>query len=202
MDHRIDAILTAWFGTPDESPEAVAKRWFVRDPGFDESLRARLGDDHAAAGRGELDAWAVTARGALALVILLDQLSRNLYRDDPRAFANDAHALAIARAALAGGLDRELDWNQRVFLVMPLMHDESAAVQAEAVAQFAGLAEAAAQAGASAEQRKQLVNTLDFAERHAAIVHRFGRFPHRNAALGRVSTAEEAEFLQQPGSSF
>ena len=202
MDPRIDALLTAWFGRPDEPVGAVRARWFTRDPAFDASLRDRFGADHAAAATGALDGWAATPRGALALVVLLDQLSRNLYRDDARAFAQDAHALAITRGALARGDDAALAWIERYVLLMPFMHAEDRATQVESVATFRALRDAAVAAAATADDVKALDTALDYAEQHAAIVARFDRYPHRNAVLGRASTAEELAFLEEPGSRF
>jgi uncharacterized protein (DUF924 family) len=137
---------------------------------------------------GELDAWAAGARGALALVILLDQVPRNLSRGDPRAFAGDAKALAVTKDALGRGLDRELSQAERMFLHLPLEHCEDLRDQELCVELMGRLDE-------NPKWR-------DYALRHRDIIKRFGRFPHRNAALGRESTAEEEAFLQEPGSSF
>jgi uncharacterized protein (DUF924 family) len=201
-DPRIDEILTAWFGAPDETPEARAKRWFVPDPAYDAELRSRFGDLVTAAARGELDAWQATPRGALALVILLDQMSRNIYRGTARAFAQDARALAITRAALAAGHEKSLGWDERAMLLMPFEHTEDRDTQRESVAAFEALHTEAIAAGAPEATIKGLATALDFARRHAAIIDRFGRYPHRNAILERTSTGEEVEFLQQPGSRF
>jgi uncharacterized protein (DUF924 family) len=202
MDPRIDELLTAWFGAPGEPPATTRTRWFSRDPAWDDELRRRFGALHAEAVAGALDAWAATPRGALALVVLIDQLSRNLHRDDPRAFAHDARALAITRGARAGGLDAKLSWLERYVLLMPFMHAEDRAGQDEGVAAFHALHDEAVTAGAPASDVGALAAAVDYAERHAAIVARFGRFPHRNAVLGRPSTPDEVEFLKQPGSSF
>lgn len=174
----MEDVLTFWFADPD--------RAWRKDPAFDEEIRRRFGDLHAAVVRGEHEAWRTTPRGALAYVIVLDQFSRNLYRGDPRAFAADAQARAAAAEAVAAGHDQALTTAERGFLYMPFMHSEALADQDRAVALFRPLG------GAS----------LEFAERHRDIVARFGRFPHRNAVLGRASTPEEAAFLTQPGSSF
>jgi uncharacterized protein (DUF924 family) len=202
MDPRIEEVLSAWFGPPDETPEARGKRWFVADPAYDAELRDRFGDLVASAARGELDAWQATPRGALALVILLDQLSRNIYRGTARAFAQDARALAVTRAALAAGHEKSLDWTERTMLLMPFQHAEDRDTQRESVAAFDALHAEAVAAGAPEDRVKSLANAADFARRHAAIIDRFGRYPHRNATLERTSTGEEVEFLQQPGSRF
>jgi uncharacterized protein (DUF924 family) len=201
-DPRIDDLLSFWFGPPDQTPEARGKRWFMRDAVLDEEIRARYGALAEAAAAGQLAGWLDNPRGSLALVVLLDQFSRNLYRDSPRAFAQDPQALAITRAALGRGHERALSWLERYMLLMPFMHAEDVAVQRESVAVFEELLAEAIAAGASASDLAALTTALDFARRHAAIVERFGRYPHRNAVLGRPSTDEELEFLRQPGSSF
>ncbi len=192
MDVRIDDVLELWFG--DRSPETY-RRWFVRDAAFDAEIRAKFGELQATAATGALDAWRSTARGALALVVLFDQFPRNLFRDDPRAFATDAKALGVTQELIASGRFTELPPVDRVIALMPLMHSEDRAVQRESVTQFEALA--AAHPGDA-----MFANSADYAKKHAAIVERFGRFPHRNAVLGRESTAEETEFLKQRGSSF
>lgn len=189
MDEQ-QALLEFWFGPPDAAAEARAV-WFAPDPAFDETLRHRFGALQARAGRGELDHWADTVPGALALVLLLDQLPRNLNRGLAAAFACDAKARAVARHAVSRGLDQALPPVQRQFLYLPFEHSESLAEQEEAVRLFAALPE-----GSFRD------NCVDFARRHHAIVARFGRFPHRNRALARPSTADEEEFLKEPGSSF
>lgn len=196
MDPRIDELITAWFEGD------VPARWFRRDAAFDEVLRKRFGAVQAEAAAGTLDGWAATGRGSLALVILLDQLPRNLYRDDPRAFAQDPHALRITRAALAKDLDRELGWLERYVLLMPFMHAEDREAQRESVARFGALRMEAEEGIAPEAVRGMLAGALDWAERHAVIVERFGRYPHRNDVLGRTSTDEERAFLLEPGSRF
>ena len=184
-------ILDFWFGRSgapgygDERPE-----WFRRDAGFDESIRTGFGDAiDAALGGGYAD-W-TDARGTLARVLLLDQFTRNSFRDTPRAFAGDALALALAREAIERGYDRSLIPVERWFLYMPFEHAEDRAAQAASVDLFTRLRDETGLAG-----------PLRWARRHAEIIHRFGRFPHRNAILGRVSTPEELAFLATPGSSF
>lgn len=201
-DAGIEDVLATWFGAPDETPETRGKRWFVPDPAFDAELRRRFGDLLESAARDELSAWRSTPRGSLALVILLDQLSRNIFRGTARAFAQDDQALAIARAAIAAGQDRALTFTERTFLILPFEHTEDRETQRESVAAFQALHAEAIAAGAPKAELDMLASGVDFARRHAAIIERFGRYPHRNAILERTSTGEEVEFLQQPGSRF
>lgn len=175
-------VLSFWFA------EAMSARWFVKDPAFDRLVRARLGRHHEAAGHGTYDDLRDDAGGCVALCVLLDQVPRNLFRDDPRAYACDDQALAVARHAFARGFDAALGRDQRLFLYMPLQHSERLADQDDCVRRIAALA---------AEPKR-----LDYAKRHRDIIARFGRFPHRNAVLGRVSTAAEEAFLTEPNSSF
>ena len=176
-----DSILHVWF------EELTAKQHFVKDATLDETIRARFGDTLEAAARCELFAWRDTAEGRLAEIIVLDQFSRNVYRDTPRAFAQDALALVLAQELVASTQDRSLPEAQRVFAYMPYMHSESALVHAQGVALFTQLG---------------IQDNLDFELRHKAIIDRFGRYPHRNAILARTSSAEELAFLSEPGSSF
>jgi len=175
------SVLAFWFD------ESTPQQWFARDDAFDAAIRARFAALHQAAARGELWRWRVDAPGRLAEIIVLDQFSRNLHRGGAGAFAQDAMALVLAQELVARGLDGRLPVAQRAFAYLPYMHSESAVVQQESLRLYTQLA--------------QPVN-LDFARRHADIVTRFGRYPHRNAALGRASTPEEIAFLRQPGSSF
>jgi uncharacterized protein (DUF924 family) len=201
QDSEVEEVLEFWFGALDSRGRADrehAARWYKRDAGFDAAIAQRFGALHAAAAQGERDAWLRSTRGRLALVIVLDQFSRNLHRGDPRSFACDPRALSAAREGVALGVDRSLALDERGFLYMPFMHSEELADQDRCVESFARLA--AEQT--DEELRKYVDNSLDYAERHRAIVRRFGRFPHRNAVLGRSSTPEELEFLTQPGSSF
>jgi uncharacterized protein (DUF924 family) len=198
---RAEEVLRFWFGAGDADVEA-RKRWFRPDAAFDEEIRRRFGADADAAARGDLDGWAADPRGALALVILLDQFPRNTHRGTDLAFAQDARALAVARAAIGAGADRALSFVERAMLYMPLMHSEDREVQAQSVAAFRALAEEATAAGAPQTVVDAATNASDFAGKHAEIIERFGRFPHRNAIVGRTSTGEEVEFLQQPGSRF
>ena len=201
-DERIDDVLEFWFGEPSEDPAARQARWFGRDPALDEQIRDRFGEliEHVAA--RALDAWKATPRGALARVIVLDQFPRNAYRDTPRAFVHDHRALAAVRDARERGHDARLSSIERTMLLMPYMHSEDVEVQREGVAAFEALHAAAVAAGASPAEISGLATAADFARRHAAIIERFGRFPHRNAILGRISTDDELAFLREPGSSF
>ncbi len=185
-----DDVLDFWFG-PRETRVAARAEWFRKDEAFDAEIRRRFGDLHARAARRELEAWRASPEPLLALVVVLDQFSRNLYRGDARAFAQDAHALECAREELKRGDDLSLRPVERQFLYLPFEHSENLDDQDVGVERMRSLE-------AFAETR----GLTEWAERHRVIVRRFGRFPHRNAALGRTSTADEAEFLKQPGSSF
>ena len=175
------SILHFWF------TELTPKDHFAKDATLDETIRARFGSTLAAAARCELFAWRVTPEGRLAEVLVLDQFSRNVYRDSPRAFAQDALALALAQELVASGQDRSLPLAQRSFAYMPYMHSESALVHTQAALLFA---------------QPGMEDTLRFELRHKEIIDRFGRYPHRNALLGRESTPEELAFLSEPGSGF
>jgi uncharacterized protein (DUF924 family) len=200
-----DEVLELWFGEAgrsDASPDArvskeVTARWFKPEPAFDREIRERFGDVMERASRGELDSLRDWPRGALALVILCDQFPRNAHRGTPEAFALDDRALAAARHAIDQGFDRKLPLEQRLFFYMPLMHAESRRAQADCVDMFEQ-----ALAEAPEDVRDRVASFRDFAIRHQAIVDRFGRYPHRNAILGRPSTPEEEAFLREPGSSF
>ncbi len=183
-----DVVLTFWFGS---GPRHDRPEWFGKDPAFDADVRARFGAAIELAIGGGYREWEAAAQGALARVLLLDQMTRNAFRDTPRAFAGDAEALATARRAVQRGFDRELEPLERQFMYLPFEHAESAAAQQEALALFGALAR---ETGSS--------DTLEWARRHAAIIARFGRYPHRNAILGRESTPEEIAFLRKPGSRF
>lgn len=181
-------VLDFWFGAVDEPREA----WFRKDPAFDATIRDRFGAlIEAALARG-IDAWAASPDGALARLVVLDQFTRNVFRGSARAFAGDALALAGARALVAHGDDLHLPPLRRVFAYLPFEHAEDAAMQRESVRLFEALA----------AQRPALAGYADYARRHAEVIERFGRFPHRNAALGRLSSAEETAWLALPGSGF
>jgi uncharacterized protein (DUF924 family) len=184
-------VLDFWF------VEAGAARWFAADAALDAQIRARFGEAVEAAANGRLDDWMATPAGWLALLILLDQFPRNLYRNDPRAWAADARAQRVTLSGLARGDDRQLPAVQRVFAYLPLEHAEDKALQQRSVELFEALC-----AEVPTEQRKQFEEFLDYARRHHEVIVRFGRFPHRNAALGRPSTPEETFYLAQPGAGF
>ena len=175
------SVLSFWF------EEIEPKQWWVKSDEFDQLIATRFGALHAAATRCELSDWRETPQGRLAEVIVLDQFSRNIYRDQPQAFACDPLALALAQHAVALQADQALPTQQRTFLYMPYMHSESPLIHSSALPLFS-------QAG--------LEHALPSELRHQAIVDRFGRYPHRNTILGRSSTAEEIDFLATPGSSF
>jgi uncharacterized protein (DUF924 family) len=189
---RAQEILDFWFG-PESSPEfgQLQRKWFMHDDAFDQKIRERFFGDFEAAAAGRLDHWAESPKAALALVVLLDQFARNLFRGHAEAFATDERALRVASAAINAGYDAVLPACQRRFLYMPFMHSESLRDQQRSVKLMQSC-------GDDADTR----NAVDYAQKHLAIIERFGRFPHRNHALGRTCTAEELEFLQQPGSSF
>jgi uncharacterized protein (DUF924 family) len=175
-----EEVLGFWFG------ETLPEQWWRADPEFDRSLAARFGPCLARAARGELYEWRGQPRGRLAEIIVLDQFSRNIHRGTPAAFAQDAAALVLAQEALAAGALRALTAAERPFLLMPYMHSESRAIHAVAEPLF----------------REFAPGNLEHELRHRAVVARFGRYPHRNAILGRESSAEEIEFLRQAGSAF
>lgn len=182
------AVLDFWFGPP---PHAQRAAWFRKDDRFDDAIRARFGDAVAVALAGGYGDWCTTPHGALARILLLDQFTRNIFRGTPQAFAGDERALATAEDAIARGFDRALDVVERRFCYLPFEHSEDAAVQERSLALFRALADEAGEEDAYV-----------WAEKHAAIIRRFGRYPHRNGTLGRPSTPEEIAFLKEPGSSF
>lgn len=190
-------VLRFWLGEPGAPPLANAERWFAKDDALDREIEERFGPTLEAGARGELSAWKATPRGRLALVVLFDQFSRNVFRGQPRAFAQDGLARDLSLEAIAAGDEGDLGLVERQFLYMPLMHAEDVDLQRQCVAAFTRIRDRA-----SGELRAYFDNAIDFAVRHADIVERFGRFPHRNAILGRASTPAETAFLTQPGSSF
>jgi len=186
------SLLDLWFGVTDAERESAPARWFSSDPSFDALLRERYAGLLRRAAAGAFSAWETHPRGALALVLLLDQVPRNSFRDDPRSFAYDAAAREVCRRALAVGFDGLLPAVGRLFLYMPLMHSEQLADHAEAIRRFEHLA-ALTQ---GTPDGPMVANSLDFERKHAVLIARFGRYPHRNAVLGRESTGEELAFLQ------
>ncbi|HLV59924.1 MAG TPA: DUF924 family protein [Fredinandcohnia sp.] len=198
---RAEEILQFWFGELDEGgwdfDPARYDLWFGKSPETDRVVTERFGEDARAAAEGRLDPWAETPRGRLALVLLLDQFPRHIHRGKPEAWAQDPKAQRIVLEGLARGHDQALRPIERSFFYLPLEHAEDAALQARSVALYRALAEAAPEA-----VRARYASFLDYAIRHQVIIDRFGRFPHRNAILGRQSTPEEEAFLLEPGSSF
>ncbi len=176
-----NTILQFWF------QEISPLQWWKVAPEFDAQITNRFSAIHEQASRAELFAWRAEPKGRLAEIIVLDQFSRNMYRGTARAFAADTLAVALSQEAVACGADAALSPDERVFLYMPYMHSESKAIHAVAERLF---------------QEKAPASNHNFELRHKAIIDRFGRYPHRNTALGRETTAEEAAFLTEPGSSF
>jgi len=174
-------IINFWFN------EIEPEFWFKKNEDFDQLLRDRFSTIHYSAARGELYSWRRQPEGRLAEIIVLDQFSRNMFRNSALAFANDTVALVLSQAAVEAGDDQRIESTQRAFLYMPYMHSESPLIHEAAVKLFS---------------QPGLERNLEFEMKHKAIVDRFGRYPHRNAVLGRESTKEELAFLQQSGSSF
>jgi uncharacterized protein (DUF924 family) len=195
-----EGVLEFWFGALDArgvASEARSRAWFEKNDAFDREIEQRFGALHAALARGERDDWLSSTRGALAAVIVLDQFSRNMFRNTKRMFESDPRALAIAAALVERGQDHKLAFDERGFLYMPFMHSEKLADQERCVTLFQSFRDEHV-----GDLRERCQYSLGYAERHLEIIRRFGRFPHRNAILGRESTPEEIEFLKQPGSSF
>ena len=195
-----DDVLDFWFGPPGSAQEVGARQqalWFGKSAADDRLVADRFAATLAEAAASGLGHWVATPRGRLALVIVLDQFPHHVFRDRPQAFATDPQALALALEGLAANEDRELAPIERVFLYLPLEHAESLDMQERAVTLFEALAREA-----DASERARFDGFLDYARRHRDVVARFGRFPHRNAILGRASTPAEVEFLKQPGSRF
>lgn len=186
-------ILAFWFGRPDDPGYGQPRNeWFRKDEAFDEAIRSRFLPAVEAALAGQAADWADSPQGLLALLILLDQFPRNLFRGTTRMFAGDVEARSLAERALAQGWDKALSAVEKLFVYLPLEHSEALADQERSVALFAALA----------AEHPGNDGFLDYAWRHHDVIARFGRFPHRNAALGRPSTPEETSYLAQPGSGF
>jgi len=192
VNSRAQAILDFWFGPPT-SPDYGKPReaWFEKDPEFDEAIRHHFLADYEAAAAGECDRWQDTPAECLALVILLDQFPRNMFRDDPRAFATDGKALDVARHAVAAGFDRQVGETGRTFFYLPFEHSEDMSCQDRSLELFR-----------AQPDWDQPGSPFQYAQRHWEIIRRFGRFPHRNRILGRASTPPEVEFLTLPDSGF
>ncbi len=174
-------IIDFWFS------ELEPSQWWQKDVAFDLMIQKRFGLLHKQAKAGELFEWRETALGSLAEIIVLDQFSRNIYREEPASFACDPVSLALAQIAISKGFDIQLTQSERSFLYLPFMHSESKIIHLVAVKLY---------------ERLGNPNNLQFEQKHKAIIDKFGRYPHRNDILGRVSTPEEVEFLKQAGSSF
>ena len=189
----MEEVLRFWFGEPGGEPPS--EMWFTRSEETDREIRERFGELLERARRGELDDWAETPRGALALVILLDQMSRNVHRDSPEAFAADDRAQRVTLEAVSRGFDRELGIQERAFLYMPMMHSEDPAHHERSIDLFTQLVE-----DAPDDMKERCRTFLKYAHAHKDVVDRFGRYPHRNRVLGRESTPEEIEHLRDnPG---
>eukprot|EP00013_Stygamoeba_regulata_P026697 CAMPEP_0177648708 /NCGR_PEP_ID=MMETSP0447-20121125/10972_1 /TAXON_ID=0 /ORGANISM="Stygamoeba regulata, Strain BSH-02190019" /LENGTH=187 /DNA_ID=CAMNT_0019151367 /DNA_START=271 /DNA_END=834 /DNA_ORIENTATION=- len=176
-----DEVLSFWFG------ELKPQNWFARSDTVDADIRSRFGATLEQASRGELSSWRNTAKGRLAEIIVLDQFSRNLHRGSAKAFSSDGMALVLAQEAIRAGAEAELSAKEKQFLYMPFEHSESAVIHEEAVKLFS---------------QPGLEGILPWDLKHKEIIDRFGRYPHRNEVLGRVSTQEEIDFLKTPNSSF
>lgn len=197
IDPQAADVLAFWFGEPGSAErETFRKLWFEKSDATDREIADRFGALIERALRGELADWSREPGSALAQIVLLDQFTRNVFRDTPRAFAGDARALAAATAMVGRRQDEALPALQRAFVYMPFEHAEGLGAQDEAVRLFTRLLESTPQAS------PELRSMLEYAERHRAVIRRFGRFPHRNAILGRHSTPDETVFLQEPGSRF
>ena len=199
--NRAREILEFWFGPEEERgwefEPARYELWFGRMPETDRLVTQRFGADARAAAAGEFDDWAATPQGRMALVILLDQFPRHIHRGRPEAFAQDPRAQALVVQGLRLGHDQALSPIERSFFYLPLEHAEDRELQARSVELYQALADAAPES-----VKDRYLSFLDYAIRHKEIIDRFGRFPHRNAILGRESTEEEKAFLLLPGSSF
>jgi uncharacterized protein (DUF924 family) len=181
MTGTAEKIIKFWF------EELTPKQWFNSSEELDAEIWERFGEIHNAAAKGELNSWRSNPEGSLAEIIVLDQFSRNIYRGKPGAFANDLAALVLAQEAIRKGFHLEVETFKRSFFYMPFMHSESLMIHKKAVRLF---------------NEPGMEDYFDYEIKHKEIIERFGRYPHRNEILGRNSTAEEIEFLTQPGSSF
>lgn len=191
---RADTILSFWFGQPQDEERYYKERrqlWFASNPQIDQDIRYRFLTDYQAAREGRLSEWGKTPRTTLALILLYDQFPRNMFRGEPQAFATDPLARRFTFQLLQTDEARKLLPVEQMFVYLPLMHSEALADQQQSVTLFRQLA-----------QHNPGLDSVSYAIRHLEIIERFGRFPHRNAIFGRVSTPKELEFLTQPGSSF
>ena len=195
-------VLDFWFGPVDEAGLPAAEKmasWWQAQAAFDKQVQEKFGALLNAAAASELDEWLHTARGRLALIVVLDQFSRNIFRNSWQAFSQDAAALAHCLEGMRNRSEQELLPVQRIFFFMPLMHSEDIEMQRISVEKYAQLKR---ECRGTAQLLSVVSQSADFACRHLEIIEKFGRYPHRNAILRRVSSPAETEFLQQPGSSF
>ncbi len=191
MSTEAQRLLEFWFS------DEAAVNWFRADTTFDDSLRRRFSALANDAAEGHLDHWGQSPTTWLAMLLLLDQCPRNLYRHDPRAWAQDVKAQRVALSGISRGYDRQLSPVQRVFAYLSLEHAEDMGLQERSVALFEGLC-----AEVPEDQRQRFSIFLDYARRHRKVIARFGRFPHRNAVLGRTNTPEEVRYLTEPDAGF
>jgi len=200
MEPLAQGVLNFWFGPLNDvgqaSPDKV-KRWFIKDDAFDKEIRKHFEEYLQPAAWGALDRWNLADTGRVALLVLLDQFPRNVYRNDPKAFYFDRKALHLSLESITSQHFLRVPTSYGYFCLMPTMHAESLEAQETGIEAFHRLA-----AAAPLELQETVANGLIYAIKHRDIIARFGRFPHRNEILGRETSAEEAEFLQQPGSSF
>lgn len=199
---EIDKILDFWFGNLEENDvpsDKNRKIWWIKDPENDEFIKDNFEANLSMAINGELDSWKSTPIGSLALIILLDQFSRNIYRDTAKSFSQDKKAVEFCLEGIHKNLDNKLHPVQRVFYYMPLMHSENISNQEKSIECFSNLAKEFTVPEAIANM---VSGSYEYALKHYEIVKRFGRYPHRNTILGRESNPEEIEFLSKPGSSF
>jgi len=200
MNETIDSVLTYWFGTKQSIAEINNDRksvWWGKSDQVDEEISIRFKELVGAVASGGLEHWRESAKGLLASIICIDQFPRNIYRGNSKSFVYDPVALELAKQAVATGFDAELSAIQRVFAYLPFEHSEDREMQVQSLTLFETLRDSVAE-----EDRELFSGFYDYARRHFDVIDRFGRFPHRNLILGRSSTEEEIEFLQQPGSSF
>jgi len=200
MTETPESILSFWFGHSDDdavTARAQQKLWWAKDEHTDQEIRRRFESTHEALVRGELDGWASTSAGLLAMVLVADQFPRNMFRGMPESFASDPLALRWSMHGMEHGLDKDLRPIEKIFLYLPFEHSESLEDQQRAVFLFEKLL-----AEVPPTQHEVFAGFYDYAMRHRDVIARFGRFPHRNHILGRVSTDEEVAFLKEPGSSF
>lgn len=189
--NRVEYILDFWFGSSSEENPKPRQIWFHKDPVFDRHIRTQFLGDYSKASAGELDHWQDSAAGCLALILLLDQFPRNMFRGSAQAFATDDSALRLAHHARERGFDQKLPPIKRMFIYLPFEHSENLEDQLHSVRLFEQF-----------RSEPAMESTIVYAIKHGQIIERFGRFPHRNAILGRISTPEEEAFLSLPGASF